>query len=366
MVIGIPKEIKTAENRVGLTPAGVHEFVKSGHTVLVEKKAGEGSGFSDTEFKNEGAKILKTPEEIFNASEMIIKVKEPLEREIPLLKEGQILYTYLHLAASKDLTVKLLERKIIGIAYETIEVKGKLVCLEPMSEVAGKIATIMGAYYLAKPYGGKGILAGGVAGVHSANYIILGGGTTGINAAKVAAGLGARVVVMDIDLERMRYLEDVLPKNCETIMSNRINIEKELPDADVVIGAVLIPGGRTPCLITRKMLSIMKPGSVIVDIAIDQGGCAETSHPTTHEEPVYAVDGIVHYCVANMPGAYPRSSTFALTNATLPFGLKIAALGWKKAASESAAITKGVNLSGGKLTCEPVAMAHGLKYSKIE
>jgi alanine dehydrogenase len=365
MVIGIPKEIKDNENRVGLTPACVHEFVKQGHIVLLEKGAGQGSGFSDDEFVQEGATLAAQARDVYHEAEMIIKVKEPLAGELKLLHEGQILYTYLHLASDNALTGELLAKKVIGIAYETIEANGKLVCLEPMSEIAGKIAAMMGAYYLAKPYGGKGILAGGVAGVHSANFVILGGGTAGINAAKIAAGLGARVMIMDINLDRMRYLEDVLPLNCETIMSNKINLEKEVAEADVIIGTVLIPGAKTPKLITRELLKRMKPGTVIVDVSVDQGGCCETSRPTTHAQPVFTVDGIVHYCVANMPGAYPRSSTFALTNATLPFGLKLANAGWQQAVMTSPALAKGVNVALGKITYGPVAEAHGLTYTPL-
>jgi alanine dehydrogenase len=366
MIIGVPREIKTDENRVSLTPAGVHEFVKRGHRVLVELNAGVGSGFNDSEYAREGAEIIETAKDLFRNAEMIIKVKEPQPSEVELLQEGQVLYTYLHLAPEKELTVRLMEKQVTAIAYETIEADGKLVCLEPMSEIAGKVSAIMGAYYLARPQGGKGILAGGVAGVHSANYLILGGGTAGINAARVAAGLVAKVVVMDINLDRMRYLEDVLPNNCETIMSNRINIESELPSADVIIGSVLIPGSRAPKIITRDMLGMMTSGSVIIDISIDQGGCVETSHPTTHSSPVYVVDGIIHYCVANMPGAYPWSSTFALTNATLPFGLAIADHGWKHAARNSSPIAKGINLAEGSVTYRPVADAHGLNYRPVD
>lgn len=365
MIIGIPKEIKADESRVGLTPAGVNAFVKMGHRVIVEKEAGILSGFQDEEFAREGAVIIDSTADLFRTAEMIIKVKEPQPGEVDMLRDGQILYTYLHLAPEKELTLALLKKKVVAIAYETIEVNGKLVCLEPMSEIAGKIGAIMGAYYLAKPNGGKGILAGGVAGVHSANYLVLGGGTAGLNAAKVAAGLGARVVVMDIDLERMRYLEDVLPKNCEMIMSNRLNLETELAFADVIIGSVLIHGAKTPKLISREMLSEMKPGTVIIDIAIDQGGCVETSRPTTHTSPVYAVDGIIHYCVANMPGAYPRSSTFALTNATLPYGMLIARHGWKEAVRMNASIAMGLNIAEGKVIYRPVAEAHGLPYTPV-
>jgi alanine dehydrogenase len=365
MIIGVPREIKPDENRVSITPAGVHEFVKRGHRVLVEQNAGTGSGFSDAEYVREGAVIINSVRDLFRDAEMIIKVKEPQPSELDLFRKGQVLYTYLHLAPDKELTACLVEKQVIAIAYETIEVDHKLVCLEPMSEIAGKMAAIMGAFYLARPHGGKGILAGGVAGVHSANYLILGGGTAGINAAKVAAGLGARVVVMDINLERMRYLEDVLPKNCEMIMSNKVNIEMELPAADVVIGSVLIPGARAPKLVTREMLGMMAPRTVLIDISIDQGGCFESSHPTTHSSPVFEFDGIIHYCVANMPGAYPRSSTFALTNATLPFGLEIADLGWKAAARGNAAIALGINTADGLVTHRAVAETHDLPYRPI-
>ncbi|OHD67367.1 MAG: alanine dehydrogenase [Spirochaetes bacterium RBG_16_49_21] len=366
MIIGVPREVKSDENRVSITPAGVHEFVKSRHEVIIEKGAGLGSGILDAEYESEGARLKRSAGEIYKNAEMIIKVKEPQQQEIEMLHQGQILCTFLHLAPDKHLTAGLLDKGIIGIAYETIEVDGKLVCLEPMSEIAGKISSLMGAYYLSSAHGGKGILAGGVAGVHSANFLVLGGGTAGINAAKVAAGLGAKVAVMDIDLERMRYLEDVLPKNCETIMSNKINIEFEIARADVIIGTVLIPGAKTPKLVTREMLGVMKQGTVIVDVSIDQGGCAETSRPTTHSNPVYDVGGVIHYCVTNMPAAYPRSSTFALTNATLPFALEIAGSGWKKAALRSSAIAMGVNIAEGRVVYQHVAEAHALPYVPIE
>ncbi len=366
MIIGVPKEIKADENRVSLTPSGVHEFVKRGHRVMIEINAGTGSGFSDAEYAREGAVIIDSAQEIFRGAEMIIKVKEPQPVEVDMLRKGQVLYTFLHLAPEKELTTRLLEKNVTAIAYETIEADGKLVCLEPMSEIAGKISAIMGAYYLAKPYGGKGILAGGVAGVHSANFLILGGGTAGINAARVAAGLGARIMIMDINLDRMRYLEDVLPNNCETIMSNRLNIGSELPTVDVIIGSVLVRGARTPKLITRGMLAMMRPGTVLIDISIDQGGCFETSRPTTHSSPVFEIDKILHYCVANMPGAYPRSSTFALTNATLPFGLALADLGWKEAARANQSIAMGINCTEGSVTCQPVADAHSLPCRPIE
>lgn len=362
MIIGIPKEIKTNENRVSVTPSGVAEFIKNGHKVIIEKNAGLGSGITDDEYIKEGAEIVETADEVFNTADMIIKVKEPQQVEIEKMKEGQIIFTYLHLAPDKEQTLGLMKKKVVAIAYETIEVNGKLPLLEPMSEIAGKMSSIMGAYYLAKPYGGSGVLAGGVAGVHSAKFVILGGGTAGLNAAKIAAGLGARVVVMDINLERMRYLEDILPKNCEVIMSNKLNIIKEIQDADCVIGTVLIPGARAPKLITKDMLKLMKKGSVIVDVSIDQGGCVETSRPTTHQNPVYEVDGVLHYCVANMPGAYARTSTFALTNATLPFALELANKGWKAACKENESLKKGLNVVNGVITCKPVAEAHNLDF----
>ena len=366
MIIGLPKEIKSDENRVAITPAGVHEFVKNGHSVIIEKSAGVASGISDSDFSAEGARIVASARDVFSNSEMIIKVKEPQPQEVDMLLPDQVLYTFLHLAPDRAQATGLVEKKVIAVAYETISVGGKLVCLEPMSEIAGKISSMVGSFYLSKPYGGKGVLAGGVAGVHKATFLILGGGTAGINAARVAAGLGAKVVVMDVNLERMRYLEDVLPNNCEMIMSNKINIENEITRADVIIGAVLIPGARAPKLITRDMLSKIQPGSVIIDVSIDQGGCAETSRPTTHSDPVYTVDGIVHYCVANMPGAFPKSSTYALVNATLPFGLILADRGWKKAARESAPIREGINIAQGKIVYRQVAEALGLNHTPIE
>ncbi len=365
MIIGVPKEIKPNENRVGLIPAGVHEFIKNGHKVIVEKNAGVGSGICDDEYKKEGAVIVDESKEIFDNADMIIKVKEPQPIEIDMLKKGQILYTYLHLAPDLNQTAGLIEKGVVAIAYETIEVDNKLPLLEPMSEVAGKMSSIMAAYHLAKPYGGKGVLAGGVTGVHSAKFVILGGGTAGLNAAKVASGMGASVFVFDINIERLRYLEDVLEKNCQMIMSNKVNIENEISDADAVIGTVLIPGAKAPHLVTRDMLKSMKKGSVLVDVSIDQGGCFETSRPTTHADPVFEVDGILHYCVANMPGAYARTSTFALNNATIPFGLIIANLGWKEAAMQYDSIAKGINILNGKITCKPVADAHNMDYVPI-
>jgi len=365
MIIGIPKEIKANENRISITPAGVLAFSEKGHEVLIEKNAGQGSGIEDCEFEKAGAKIIESAETIFQNAEMIIKVKEPQAPEIEMLQKDQILYTYLHLAPDKPQTEGLIKKGVVAIAYETIEVNGHLPLLDPMSEVAGKMSALMAAYHLARPYGGKGILAGGVTGVHSGKFVILGGGTAGTNAAKVAAGLGAYVVVMDINLDRLRYLEDILPSNCEMIMSNKLNIEKELPRADAVIGTVLIPGAKAPKLISREMLKLMRKNSVIVDVSIDQGGCAETSRPTTHADPVYYEEDILHYCVANMPGAYARTSTYALTNATLKFGIEIAEKGWKLAAYENEGIAKGVNVACGQVTCKPVAEAQGLEYKNI-
>ena len=365
MIIGIPQEIKSDENRVAITPAGVHEFIKHGHSVIIEKSAGLASGITNSEFTSEGARIVADAKDLFKNAEMIIKVKEPQPREIDMLHPGPILYTFLHLAPDRAQATGLIDKKVIAVAYETISVGGKLVCLEPMSEIAGKISAIVGSYYLAKPHGGKGVLAGGVPGVHKATFVILGGGTAGMNAARVAAGLGVKVVIMDTNVERMRYLADVLPNNCEMIMSNKVNIENELDSADVIIGSVLIPGARAPKLITGDMLSRLQPGTVIVDVSIDQGGCVETSRPTTHSDPIYELEGILHYCVANMPGAFPRSSTFALVNATLPFGLLIADMGWKQAARESNSIREGLNIAQGKIVYRKVAESLGMSYTDI-
>lgn len=366
MLIGVPKEIKTNESRVAMTPQGVTAFTSEGHTVLVQKGAGGGSGITDAEYTAAGALIADSAEEVFAAAEMIVKVKEPQKNEIAMIREDQIVYTYLHYAADKALTEGMLARKAISIAYETIEVGGKLPLLEPMSEIAGKMSAIMGAYYSARPYGGAGVLPGGVPGVHAGRFVVIGGGTAGTNAAKIAAGLGARVVIMDINLERLRYLADILPSNVETIYSNKHNIEKEVSDADVVICTVLIPGAKAPRLITRDTLKKMKDGAVIVDVSIDQGGCTETSRPTTHENPVYFEEGVAHYCVANMPGAYAHTSTFALTNATLPFGLRIARHGWLHAAKNDRSIALGINTVGDRITCKPVAEAHGLGCTPLE
>ncbi len=367
MIIGVPKEIKNNENRVAITPAGVKAFSQAGNQVLVQKSAGLGSGIEDSGYIQAGGTIIGTAEEVFEKAEMIIKVKEPLSSEYNLLRPGQILYTYLHFASSLELTKAMIDRKIIGIAYETVQTEdGYLPLLAPMSEVAGKMAAQVAAYYLALHYGGRGVLMGGVPGVAPAKVVVLGGGTVGTCAAKVAAGIGANVTLLDISINRLKYLADVLPKNITLLISNQHNIEEEIKDADAVIGAVLIPGAEAPKLITKEMLKIMKPNSVIVDVAIDQGGCIETSRPTSHSEPVYKVNNVLHYCVTNMPGAFSRTSTFALTNVTLPYGLEIANKGYKKAIKENKALAKGLNVIDGKVTYRPVAEAFNLKYYPVE
>jgi len=367
MIVGIPKEIKNNENRVAITPAGVKAFSQTGNQVLVQKSAGLGSGIEDSEYIQAGATIIETAEEVFEKAEMIIKVKEPLSSEYKLLRPGQILYTYLHFASCLELTKAMMDRKIIGIAYETVQTEdGSLPLLAPMSEVAGKMASHVAAYYLALPYGGSGVLMGGVPGVAPAKVVVLGGGTVGTCAAKVAAGIGANVTLLDISINRLKYLADVLPKNITLLISNQHNIEEEIKDADAVIGAVLIPGAEAPKLITKEMLKMMKPNSVIVDVAIDQGGCIETSRPTSHSEPVFKVNNVLHYCVTNMPGAFSRTSTFALTNATLPYGLEIANKGYKKAIKENKALAKGLNVIDGKVTYRPVAKVFNLKYYPVE
>ena len=364
MIIGVPKEIKNNENRVGMTPAGVAELVKRGHTVYVQATAGVNSGFSDEEYVAVGAKMLPTIEETYAISEMIVKVKEPIEPEYKLIKKGQVLFTYFHFAADKELTEAMIQQEAVCIAYETVEKADRsLPLLIPMSEVAGRMSIQEGARFLEKPQGGKGKLMGGVPGVLPARVLILGGGIVGTNAAIIAAGMGAEVLIADINLPRLRHLSEVLPKNVKTLYSSAHNIMAELPTIDLVIGSVLIPGDKTPHLITRDMLKLMKPGTVLVDVAIDQGGCFETSHPTTHSEPVFEVDGIVHYAVANIPGAVPFTSTLALTNATLPYAIALAQKGWRKACEEDAALAKGVNMVGGKVTFKAVADVFGLPYT---
>jgi len=368
MIIGVPREVKNNEFRVGMVPAGVRHLTKAGHTVLVEKDAGEGSGILDVEYHEAGAEIVNTPQDIYGRAGMIIKVKEPLPQEYELIRPGQILFTYFHFASSETLTDAMLKQQAISVAYETIQTPdGKLPLLTPMSEVAGRMSIQEGAKYLEKPQKGRGILLSGVPGVEPAEIIILGGGIVGSNAARIAAGLGARVTILDISLDRLRYLADIMPPNVVTLMSNEYNIRKSLQSADLVIGAVLVPGALAPRLVTRDMLKLMKPGAVIVDVAIDQGGCVETARPTTHDDPIYIVDGVVHYCVANMPGAVGRTSTYALTNVTLPYAAKIAKYGFPDFAREDAALASGVNTALGKLTYQPVAEAFNRKgFTPIE
>lgn len=367
MVIGVPKEIKNNENRVALTPAGITELRKHGHIVYVQAEAGKGSGFTDEQYTQAGASILPTIEEVYGIAEMIIKVKEPIASEYPLIKENQLLFTYFHFASSEPLTHAMIERKAVCLAYETVEKTDRsLPLLVPMSEVAGRMAIQEGAKYLEKPMGGFGILLGGVAGVKPANVLVLGGGIVGTQAAKMAAGLGANVTIMDISLARLRYLEDIMPANVDTVMSNEYNIRELIQGANLIIGGVLIPGAKAPSLITRDMLKLMKPGTVMVDVAIDQGGCFETSKATTHEDPIYEVDGVVHYCVANMPGAVPYTSTLALTNATLPYALQLANQGWKQACSANEELRKGLNVVHGKVVFKGVAEAWHLPYTDVK
>lgn len=362
MIIGIPKEIKNNENRVSLTPAGASELVAHGHTVYVQHNAGLNSGFPDESYTAAGATILPTIEDVYAIAEMIIKVKEPIKSEYSLVRKGQLLFTYFHFACDRELTEAMLASGATCLAYETVvDRNGSLPLLIPMSEVAGRMAAQEGARFLEKPQGGCGKLMGGVPGVKPAKVLVLGGGIVGTNAALMAAGLGADVTLCDISLPRLRYLAETMPKNVKTLYSSRYNIEQELPTTDLVVGAVLIPGAKAPHLITRDMLSLMRPGSVLVDVAIDQGGCFETSHPTTHAEPIYEVDGVVHYCVANIPGAVPCTSTLALTNATLPYALKLADLGWEAACRADAGLAKGLNVVDGKVTFPGVAEAFGME-----
>jgi alanine dehydrogenase len=367
MIVGILKEIKAEENRVSMTPAGVEVLRQDGHTVLVEASAGIGSGLSDAEYSAHGAEVVLSAKEIFARADMVMHVKEPLESEYGLIRRDQIIFTYLHLAAAEDLTRALMESGSVCIAYETIQKPdGSLPLLTPMSEVAGRMAIQQGAKYLEMSQGGDGILLGGVPGVDPGMVLIIGGGVVGVNAAKMACGLGARVYVLDTDLDRLRYLSDVMPSNCFLLMSNPAAIRDLITRADVVVGAVLIPGAKAPRLITRDMLKTMKKGAVLVDVAIDQGGCFETSKPTTHSNPIYILDGIVHYCVANMPGAVPKTSTQALTNATLPYALAIANRGWRDAMKENPEIRLGANVVNGKITCKGVAETFGMAYTPIE
>ena len=364
MRIGVPKEVKADEYRVAMMPVGVELLVKAGHEVRVETNAGVGSGFTDEDYAAVGAQIISGPEEIFATSDMVIKVKEPQPQEIKLFRKGLILFTYFHLAASRELTQACLDAGITAIAYETIkDRKGGLPCLTPMSEIAGKMSIQEGAKYLEKPMMGRGILLGGVPGVAPAHVVVLGGGIVGTNAAKVAAGLGANVMLMDINLDRLRYLDDVMPANVHTIFSDIHTVRDQIRQADLVVGAVLIPGAKAPRLVSRNDLVAMKNGSVIVDVAIDQGGCIETSKPTTHKDPTYVVEGVVHYCVTNMPGAVGRTSTIALCNATLPYALKIANKGYEKTAAEDPGFAEGINLVNGKVTLAAVAETFQMPFS---
>jgi alanine dehydrogenase len=360
MIIGVPKEIKEQEQRVALLPSGTNELTKHGHSVLVEKDAGLGSGYPDQDYVKAGAEIVDQAKEVFSRADLIVKVKEPLKAEFPLLRRGQILFTYLHLAASKSLTEALLKSGVTGVAYETIQVDHRLPLLEPMSEIAGRMSVVMGANFLAKYNGGSGVLLGGVPGVLPGRVVIVGGGTSGVNALRMAKGLGADATILDIDVERLRFL-DIAIENLHTLYSNEANLDDLMPDCDLLIGAVLLPGAKAPKLITRGMLQKMKRGSVFVDISIDQGGCAETSRPTTHLDPVYVEEGVTHYCVANMPAAYARTATQALTNVTYRYVELLADLGLEGACKKQPTLIGGINTLDGRLTCKAVAEAHGLK-----
>lgn len=367
MIVGIPKEIKTDENRVSLTPAGTLELTKRGHQVYIETNAGAGSGFTNDEYTAAGAAILGTAKEIFDIAEMIVKVKEPIAQEYELIKDGQLVFTYFHFASYRPLVDAMQTKKATCLAYETVELTDRsLPLLIPMSEVAGRMATQQGAKYLEKPQNGRGILLGGVPGVRPAKVVVLGGGIVGTQAAKMAAGLGASVTIMDISLNRLRELADFMPANVTTVYSNEMNIRQAITKADLVVGAVLIPGAKAPNLITRDMLKTMKKGAVLVDVAVDQGGCIETCEPTTHKNPTFIIDGIVHYCVANMPGAVPYTSTLALTNATLPYVIDIANKGWKTACNENEALKKGLNMIDGTIVYKAVAETFDLEYQNVE
>lgn len=367
MIIGVPREIKPNENRVGMTPAGVELLTRDEHTVLIETNAGVGSGYSDEDYKAAGARIVDTAADVYGEAEMIVKVKEPIAQEYPLIREGQVLFTYFHFAASRELTEAIVNSKSIAIAYETVTAPdGSLPLLIPMSEVAGRMATQEGAKYLEKPMGGRGILLGGIPGTKPANVVVLGGGIVGTHAAKIAAGFGANVTMMDTNLTRLRYLDDVMPSNVDTMMSTPHSVREAIKEADLVIGAVLIPGAKAPWLITREMLSEMKEGAVIVDVSVDQGGCVETSKPTTHADPVYTIDGVVHYGVANMPGAVPFTSTIGLTNATLPYTLKLASLGYEVALRDDAGLREGLNVINGIVTHKGVAEAFDMEYTPVD
>jgi len=367
MIIGVPKEIKTHENRVSLQPGGILQLKRNGHEVHVQKGAGVGSGFTDDMYVSNGAVIVDDVEEVWAKADMIMKVKEPIAEEYPRMREGQIIFTYFHFAASRELTDAVIQSKCIAIAYETVEKKdGSLPLLTPMSEVAGRMAAQEGAKYLEKATGGRGVLMGGIPGVPPANVIVLGGGVVGVNAAKMTAGMGANTTILDLSVPRLRYLDDVMPKNVTTLFSNEDAIRNLLPTTDLIIGAVLIPGAKAPKLIRKDMLSLMRPGTVMVDVAIDQGGCFETSKATTHADPIYVIDDVVHYCVANMPGAVPYTSTLGLTNVTTPYAVNIANKGWKKALYEDNELQKGLNIVDGKVVYKDVADAFDLDYTPVE
>ena len=366
MKVGIPKEIKNNENRVGMTPAGVAELIGHGHEVFVQHTAGEGSGFADSEYVAVGAQILPAIEDVYRETDMIVKVKEPIEPEYRLIKESQLLFTYFHFASERELTEAMLQSRAVCLAYETVQLpNGSLPLLQPMSEVAGRMAVLNGAYYLQRTQGGKGKLISGVPGVPPARVLVLGGGIVGEAAALMAAGLGADVTITDISLPRLRQLDIETPANVHTLYSSEHNIVKQLKNVDIVIGSVLVPGDKTPHLITKEMLALMEPGTVLVDVAIDQGGCFETSRPTTHSDPVFVEDGIIHYCVANIPGAVPNTSTLALTNATLRYALALADKGWQQACKDDPALAKGLNIVEGKVVFKAVADVFGLPYQPI-
>ncbi|MGQ9610446.1 MAG: alanine dehydrogenase [bacterium] len=367
MIIGVPKEMKPYEYRVSLLPVGAETLTLAGHKVIIQADAGIGSGIANREYEMAGAEIVDSLEEVYKSADMIVKVKEPMPEEYGLIKQGQIIFTYFHFAANEELTKEMLKVGAICIAYETIqEADGSLPLLIPMSEVAGRMAIQEGAKYLEKPMMGRGILLGGVPGVAPANVVIIGGGVVGTNAAKVAAAFGAQVAIMDINMNRLRYLDDIMPKNVITLMSNAYNIRERIRNADLLIGAVLVPGSRTPSLVTREMVKSMKPGAVIVDVAVDQGGCVETTRPTTHREPTFLVHDVVHYCVTNIPGAVGRTSSYALTNVTLPYILDIANNGWKKAIQKNPALSKGLNIAEGKIRFKAIADAFNLEYHPVE
>lgn len=367
MIIGVPKEIKNNENRVALTPAGTQELVKRGHTVQIQKSAGNGSGFLDEDYQKAGAMLIDNAAEIFHNAEMIMKVKEPIEQEYKLIKKDQLVFTYFHFASYEPLTKAMIESGATCLAYETVERNdGSLPLLIPMSEVAGRMSIQEGAKYLEKPLKGRGILLGGVPGVKPAKVLVLGGGVVGTNAAKIAAGMGADVTILDLNLTRLRYLDDVMPKNVHTMVSNEYTIRELIKDSDLIIGGVLVPGAKAPKLITRDMLKSMRPGTVLVDVAVDQGGCIETCRPTTHEDPTFIIDDVVHYCVANMPGAVPYTSTLALTNATLPYAIRLAGEGWKKACQDSLELRLGLNVIHGEVVYKAVADAFNLPYTDVK